>query len=164
MKKYYYAYFIGKSASEGLSNLPCHAESKRRGWIQTRAIGSQTQALVFVNLILGDWRSFILNRDLANQGLGIIFLSLLFTKLSNLVIMGTWSRTVVVEGEGTNWRVATDVETIGVRWSLSRWGGAGGVKMSQDAGSLRTILPFYIMNLFISEKHLPLEMLFSEAF
>lgn len=43
-------------------------------------------------------------------------------------------------------------------------GRAGGVKMSQEAGSLRTNLPLYVVNLFILEKHLPLKMLFSEAF
>lgn len=37
---------------------------------------------------------------------------------------------MVVEGEGINWRVVIDVEIIGVRWLLSRWGGVGGVKMS----------------------------------
>ena len=33
-------------------------------------------------------------------------------------------------------------ETIGVGWPLSGWAEAGGVKKSQPAGSLITILPF----------------------
>lgn len=36
--------------------------------------------------------------------------------------------------------------------------------MNPEAGAWRTILPFYIVNLFILEKHLLFKMLFSETF
>lgn len=67
-------------------------------------------------------------------------------------------------GEETKGRVPVDVATIGVRWGSSGWDGTGVVKMSPEAGSWRTIPPFYIVHLFILEKHLLFKILFSETF
>lgn len=105
--------------------------------------------LVLASLILnfGTKNHLFFNRYLANMSLASYFFFLLFIEWFNLVIM-SWTRTVEEQAEGTKGKVAIDVETIGVSWWSSGWEGAGGVKMSQNTGSLRTILPFYIIYSF----------------
>lgn len=54
-----------------------------------------------------------------------------------------------------DWRVVIDASC----WSR-RGERAGGIGMSQD---METVLSFYTITLFTSEKHLPLKVLLSEA-